>query len=200
MEKMVLVLDPRFREIAKKLDITVAVALPSRNRSNIIVIKALLALIVSVIVKRPDVVLFLGVVTNTPFLLDVPKTFAVLRKIGLLRKPKVIIWANKTFERTERRIVGRIQAGDLRVIDRVIIYNRDAISHLPISYRKKFVYIPLPAVNIPPIPRSQFSKPYAFAGGESQRDFESLIAAVDSTGIDIRIHTLGKGVEILESS
>lgn len=98
----------------------------------------------------------------------------VLRRFGLLRRTGLVV--------TNQVYFGP-RLG--RHADRVIVYSRRETEGRP-----NYVYLPIPSdgdfAGVRPEPADE---PYVFAGGGELRDFASLFAAVDGTGIPLTVVT-----------
>jgi len=100
--------------------------------------------------------------------------FLLLRRYGLLRRTGIVA-TNQVFFGPR---LGRHA-------DRVIVYSRRETEH-----RENYVYLPIPADGefASVVPRSE-PIPYVFTGGWTLRDFGTLFAAVDGTGIPLTVVT-----------
>jgi hypothetical protein len=126
-------------------------------------IKALLALVR----LRPQLLFFGSAHRLVP-------GFLVLRKLGVLRRTKLIA-TNHVFFGPE---LGRYA-------DRVIVYSRQEA-----EARENCVYLPIPADGdfAAVVPRTG-PEPYVFSGGWTMRDFGSLFAAIGGTGLALTVVT-----------
>ena len=200
MKDVFLVVDPRFERLFPSVSANNVLRIASRNRSNLRVIKVLAKLIALLITRKPKVVVFAGVATKTPFVLDVVTFFIVCKRFGFFREKRILVWVNKTFESEKGRIVGRIQTHHLKRIDKIITYYKSSTEHLDAEHEGKFTFVPLPAFHVNQTRPQQAMKPYVFSGGESQRDFASLVSAIRSFPVNLIISTLGVGEQHLDQS
>ncbi len=116
---------------------------------------------------RPRVVLFGSAHRLVP-------AFLLLRKYRILRRTKVIA-TNHVFFGPR---LGRYA-------ERIIVYSRQEA-----EARDNCVYLPIPADGdfAAVVPQVE-SVPYVFSGGWTRRDFTSLFAAIDGTGLPLTVVT-----------
>jgi len=140
------------------------------GHSTSLVNTALLAVkaAVGLVRHRPKLVLFGSAHRLVPL-------FLLLRRTGLLRRTKLIV--------TNQVYFGP-RLG--RYADRVIVYSRREA-----EVGDNYVYLPIPADGDfdAVAPRPGGAAPYVFSGGSTLRDYASLLAAVDGTGIPLSIVT-----------
>ena len=123
--------------------------------------------VVALIRYRPKLVLFGSAHRLVP-------VFLLLRRYRILRRTRIVA-TNQVFFGPR---LGRYA-------DRVIVYSRrETEGH------ENYVYIPIPADGDfdSVIPHDE-PEPYIFSGGWTLRDFASLFAAVDGTGIPVTVVT-----------
>ena len=119
----------------------------------------------AVIRRRPRLILFGSAHRLVPAAL-------VLRRMGLLRVKLVV---------TNQVYFGPRWG---RHADRVIVYSRREAEGRP-TYR----YLPIPADGDFAAVTTSSAAPYVFAGGSTLRDFDTVIAALDGTGLRLLIVT-----------
>ena len=122
---------------------------------------------VALIRYRPKLVLFGSAHRLVP-------GFLLLRRYGLLRRTKLVA-TNHVFFGPR---LGRYA-------DRVIVYSRQEA-----DARENCVYVPIPADgDFAAVEPHTAPAPYVFSGGWTMRDFASLFAAVEGTGIPLTVVT-----------
>jgi glycosyltransferase involved in cell wall biosynthesis len=139
-----------------------------RGHSTGLVNTALLALraIGAVVRRRPRLILFGSAHRLVPAAL-------VLRRLGVLRAKLVV---------TNQVYFGPRWG---RHADRVIVYSRRETEGRP-TYR----YLPIPADgNFASIAPVRPADPYVFAGGSTLRDFDTVVSALEGTGLRLLIVT-----------
>jgi hypothetical protein len=126
-------------------------------------VKALLA----IVRRRPRLLLFGSAHRLVPL-------FLLLRKYGLLRRTGIVA-TNQVF------FGPRLGS----YADRVIVYSTRETEH-----RENYVYVPIPADGeFASVVAHSEPIPYVFTGGWTLRDFASLFAAVEGTGIPLTVVT-----------
>lgn len=116
--------------------------------------------------RRPRLVLVGSAHRLVPFAL-------VLRRLGLLRARLVV---------TNQVFFGPRYG---RYADRVIVYSRAETAGRP-----GYVYVPIPADgDYGAVVPHQADAPYVFAGGTTLRDFESVVRALEGTGLRLVVVT-----------
>ena len=139
------------------------------GHSTSLVNTALLAVkaAVALVRHRPKLVFFGSAHRLVPL-------FLLLRRAGLLRRTKLI---------ATNQVYFGPRLG--RYADRVIVYSRREA-----EAGANYVYLPIPADGdfdaVAPRPASP---PYVFSGGGTLRDFDSVFAAIDGTGVPLTVVT-----------
>ena len=117
--------------------------------------------------RRPKLVFFGSAHRLVPL-------FLILRRAGLLRKTKLIV--------TNQVYFGP-RLG--RYADRVIVYSRREA-----EIGANYTYLPIPADgDFDSVVPSAAPSPYVFSGGGTLRDFHSLLAAIDGSGVPLTVVT-----------
>jgi glycosyltransferase involved in cell wall biosynthesis len=122
--------------------------------------------VVAVLRRRPRLLLVGSAHRLVPFAL-------VLRRLGLLRARLVV---------TNQVFFGPRWG---RYADRVIVYSRAEAAGRP-----GYTYVPIPADgDFAAVAAAASGEPYVFAGGTTLRDFGSIVAALDGTGLRLVVVT-----------
>jgi glycosyl transferase family 1 len=140
-----------------------------RGHSTSVVNTVLLAVkaLAAIARRRPRLLLFGSAHRLVP-------VFLLLRRHGLLRRTRIVA-TNQVFFGPR---LGRYA-------DRVIVYSRRETRE-----RENYVYLPIPADgDFAAVTPHRAPLPYVFTGGWTLRDFASLFAAVDGTGIPLTVVT-----------
>jgi glycosyltransferase involved in cell wall biosynthesis len=126
--------------------------------------------IAAIQVRRPRVVLLGSVERTVPW-------FIRARRLGLLGRARLVV--------TNQLHLG---SGQLRFVDRNVVYSQAWIDAQPKAVRDRAVFTPLPADGDfgALTPRDDG---YVFAGGGAGRDFATLIEAMRESDLSLRIVT-----------
>jgi len=119
--------------------------------------------------ESPDVVLLGTSMKIVPM-------FAVLRKIGLLRKVKII--TDKQF----------LRPWVARMIDANIVYSSGEREQYPAALRHKFVFVPFPSKS-ELVHTTPADGAYVFCGGNNMRDHETFLRAIANLPIRVKVVT-----------
>jgi glycosyltransferase involved in cell wall biosynthesis len=120
---------------------------------------------------RPRLILFGSAPRIVPW-------FTRLKQAGWLRNVKLLATNQIYFNDTQAQY-----------LDRIIVYSRCEIDRHDPMVRHKYVYMPLPADGAFDAFSDVQPENYIFSGGGHYRDFKTLIEAVSSLGIPLKIVT-----------
>ena len=110
--------------------------------------------------KRPKV-LILGTSTK------IVTFYAFLRKIGLLKKLKII---------TDKQY---IPEKEVRYIDKIIVYSPGEIEQYSDDLKNKFIFLHYPSkTELVSVKKNKISAEYIFCGGSNMRDHKSFLEAI----------------------
>jgi glycosyltransferase involved in cell wall biosynthesis len=139
--------------------------------SAVVFVRALVA----ILRRRPRIVLLGSVERAVPW-------FIRARRLGLLGAARLIV-TNQLHLSDEQ----------LSVVDGNVVYSQAWIESQRASVRERAVFVPLPADgDLAAARRAVRDDGYVFAGGGAGRDFATLIAALNATGIPLRVVTFSR--------
>jgi glycosyltransferase involved in cell wall biosynthesis len=111
-----------------------------------------------------------------------------MRRLGLLRKTKLLVTNHIDFDDQQARHV-----------DRIIVYSRGQIGLHDPALRDRYVFMPLPADgDFAAVERPDRTDAFVFSGGGGLRDFPALIEAVRGLD-DVRLEIVTFSPQLLES-
>ena len=194
---VLLLTEPRFTSL---FDVSVfpnRLCMKRSRWSALDVITLFFIALLAVLQNKHRVILFAGVSSTDKQFFDIVKLFATIKRVGGFRNVRLILWSAKSYSTKVGKIIGSLDYNDSNAITKfVTLYKSIEISHPEL--KKKLEFVPFPAWQIKRIARYSRGN-YVFTGGEAQRDFKSLFAAIDGLSIPVRLRTLGEGVDVLRT-
>jgi len=115
--------------------------------------------------------------------------FSILKEKGLLPGVKLVFYSHCSFGVDGKSLIKYISTDSARQLDRIIYYAKNVPKLQDPSLKNKFSFVSWYAPGNFDFQTDTKDSSYIFSGGFSDRDFKSLIQAVDGVDVMLKIET-----------